>query len=76
MDGKKATTHWMDLDRLENEYPKVEVIRNVKFVDEGDIMTSAGISAGINLSFHMVKKLLGSDVARSSARRMEYDNDL
>ena len=76
LDGKKATTHWMDLDRLENEYPKVEVIRNVKFVDEGDVLTSAGISAGINMSFYIVKKILGADVAISTARRMEYDIDL
>jgi transcriptional regulator GlxA family with amidase domain len=76
LDGKKATTHWMDLDRLESEYPKVEVIRNVKFVDEGSILTSGGISAGMNMSFHIIKKHFGADVAISTARRMEYDIEL
>jgi len=76
LDNKKATSHWMDLDRLENEYPKVNVIRNVKFVDEGNIMTSGGISAGINLSFHIIKKLLGADIANITAKRMEYDIEI
>jgi transcriptional regulator GlxA family with amidase domain len=76
LNGKKVTTHWMDLDRLETDYPQVEVIRNVKFVDEGNLLTSGGISAGINLSFHIVKKLVGADIAISTAKRMEYDIDI
>ncbi len=71
--NKKATTHWADLDRLENDYPHVEVIRNVKFVDEGRVLTSAGISAGINLSFHLLQRYFGKNVARETAKRMEYD---
>lgn len=76
LDQKKATTHWMDIDRLEKEYPKVNVVRGVKFVDEGNIVTSGGISAGINMSFHIVKRLLGAGEARSTARRMEYDIEI
>ena len=76
LDGRKATTHWMRLDRLENEYPKVEVIRGVKFVDDGDIITSAGISAGINMSFHLLTRLFHRDIAKSVARDMEYDIEL
>ena len=76
LDGRRATTHWMRLDRLENEYPKVEVIRGVKFVDDGDIVTSAGISAGINMSFHLLARLFNIDIAKSVARDMEYDIDL
>ena len=76
LDNKKATTHWMDLNRLEKEYPKVEVIRNVKFVDEGHILTSGGISAGINMSFHIVKRLFGTEVAKELAKRMEYDIEI
>lgn len=71
--GRMATTHWASLERLNNEFPQVEVQREVKFVDEGDIITSAGISAGINMSFHIVKRLLGSEVARNTAKIMEYD---
>lgn len=70
---KKATTHWASLDRLEKEFPEVKVQREVKFVDEKNIITSGGISAGINMSFHIVKRLLGSDLAQKTAKRMEYD---
>ena len=76
LNGKRATTHWMDIDRLEREYPKLSVQRNVKFVDEGSILTAGGISAGINLSFHLLKKLYGNAVAIDTAKRMEYDIDL
>ena len=74
--NKKATTHWMDLDRLESDYPEVNVIRNVKYVDEGSILTSGGISAGINMSFHIIRRLFGIDIAKSTAKRMEYDIDI
>ena len=71
--GKRATTHWMDLDRLEREYPAVLVQRGVRFVDEGNILTSGGISAGIDLSLYLVKRLIGESAAKATARRMEYD---
>lgn len=71
--GKKGTTHWASLERLEKEFPEVDVQRGVKFVDEGNIITSGGISAGINMSFHIVKRLSGSKVAQETAKRMEYD---
>ncbi|MDG5788550.1 DJ-1/PfpI family protein [Evansella sp. AB-P1] len=73
LDGKKATTHWMDIDRLEKEFPFVSVQRNVKFVDEGSIITSGGISAGINMSFHLITRLYGIEVSKEVAKRMEYD---
>jgi transcriptional regulator GlxA family with amidase domain len=73
LDGLKATTHWMDIDRLESEFPAVSVQRNLKFVDEGAILTSGGISAGINLAFHLVARLCGNQVAMETAKRMEYD---
>ncbi|MRH45149.1 DJ-1/PfpI family protein [Aquibacillus halophilus] len=73
LDGKKATTHWMDVDRLEDEFPHIIVERNVKFVDTGDIITSAGISAGIDMSFHIIKNLLNPETAQTTAKRMEYN---
>lgn len=76
LDNKSATTHWMDIDRLENEYPKIKIIKNLKFVDEDDIITSGGISAGINMSFHIIKRLFGVDIAKSTAKRMEYDIEI
>lgn len=71
--GKLATTHWASYERLEKEFPETEVQRDVKFVDEGNVITSGGISAGINMSFHIVKRLVGSQVAKETAKRMEYD---
>lgn len=73
LNGKKATTHWMDIDRLEQEFPNVSVQRDVKFVDEDSIITSGGISAGINMSFHLISRLHGKDVAIKTAKRMEYE---
>lgn len=73
IDGKRATTHWMDIERLEREFPDVKVEKNSKFIDEGSIITSGGISAGINMSFHIIKRLLGEEVAKTTAKRMEYD---
>ncbi len=72
LDGKSAVTHWMDTDRLEKEYPKIHVLRDVKFVDEGKIVTSAGISSGIDMCLYLVKKLLGAEAACITAKRMEY----
>lgn len=74
LDGKKATTHWMDIDRLKREFVKVTVERGVKYVDEGSIITAGGASAGINMSLDIVTKLLGEKVGLSTAKRMEYDN--
>lgn len=73
LDGKRATTHWLDIDRLERDFEKVVVERGVKYVDEGSIITSGGISAGINMSFFLIGKLLGEEIARTTAKRMEYD---
>jgi transcriptional regulator GlxA family with amidase domain len=73
LNGKKATTHWLDYDRLEKEYPQIAVIRDTRFVDEGNIITAGGISAGITMALHIVGKLSGADVAIATARRMEYD---
>ncbi|MEF7632993.1 DJ-1/PfpI family protein [Bacillus thuringiensis] len=73
LEGLKATTHWASIEKFKNEFQNVEVIENVKFVDEGHIITSAGISAGINMAFHIVKNLLGVHVAEDTTKRMEYD---
>ncbi len=73
LDGKRATTHRERTERLEKLFPACKVQRNVKFVDEEKIITSAGISAGINMSFHLVKKLAGLEAAKATAHIMEYD---
>lgn len=66
----------MDIDRLEREYNKIKVQRDVKFVDENAIITTGGISAGINMSFYLLNKLAGEEIATATAKRMEYDIDI
>jgi len=72
LNGKKATTHTLSLDRLSQVSPGIEVIRDKRFVEDGNIITSAGISAGIDMSLYIVAKYLGEDVARLTAKEMEY----
>ncbi|MGH3086291.1 MAG: DJ-1/PfpI family protein [Rubrobacteraceae bacterium] len=72
LDGRRATTHWQSLDRMENSFPNVEVVREEHVVEDGDTMTSAGISAGIELALRLVAKYHGEKVARNTARYMEY----
>jgi transcriptional regulator GlxA family with amidase domain len=71
LDGKKATTHWSALDML-REYSKVKVLDGVRFVFDGNVATSAGISAGIDLALEIVRELYGKGVANDVARQMEY----
>lgn len=71
----EVTTHWMDLDRLKSEYPDLKVLKEQKFVDQGNILTSAGISAGIELSLYIVSKYTTKEIAVNTAKRMEYHHD-
>ncbi len=71
--GKSATTHWTALDRMEKAFPNVTVKRDVKFVDQGHLITSAGISAGIEMALHLVAVLYGKETAANTAKHMEYD---
>lgn len=73
LDGRSATTHWEDIPALRAEFPAVDVIENVPYVDEGPIVTSAGISAGIEMSLHLVGRILGAAAASATARQMQYD---
>jgi AraC family transcriptional activator FtrA len=70
LDGKRATTHWMDADDLARRFPRVRVDPRVLYVDEGRILTSAGIAAGIDLCLHVVRLDHGTAVANAVARRM------
>lgn len=73
LDGRRATTHWSSIDWMRELYPRIEVVTDVRFVDEGRIITSAGISAGIDMSLHIITRLHGEETARWTARRMEYE---
>jgi transcriptional regulator GlxA family with amidase domain len=70
LDGRHCTTHWMHADELQRMYPTAKVDRNVLFVDDGDLITSAGTAAGIDACLHLVRRELGSAITNSIARRM------
>lgn len=70
--GRCATTHWEDLDDLRRLAPDTVVVDAPRWVDAGDIVTSAGISAGIDMSLHVVARLAGETLAQRTARQMDY----
>lgn len=70
LDGRHATTHWMDAPLLASRYPRVMVDPGVLYVDEGQVLTSAGIACGIDLCLHVVRSDHGEAVANAVARRM------
>ncbi len=72
LDGKKATTHWRSLDWMQELFPKVTVEKRLHIVEEGSLITSAGISAGIDMSLKIVARYFGEAIARATARHMEY----
>jgi transcriptional regulator GlxA family with amidase domain len=73
LEGKSATTHWSDVGELRKMFPSLTVLENRRWVDEGAIVTSAGISAGIDMSLHLVERLAGRELALGTARQMEFD---
>src|SRR3954466_6490386 len=70
LDGRRATTHWGYAGYLAERFPAVDVDPNVLYVDEGDVLTSAGVAAGIDLCLHIVRCDHGAEVAARVARRM------
>jgi transcriptional regulator GlxA family with amidase domain len=70
LDGRRATTHWRYSARLAREFPLVHVDPDVLYVDEGDVLTSAGVAAGVDLCLHIVRRDHGAEAANSIARRM------
>jgi transcriptional regulator GlxA family with amidase domain len=69
LDGRPATTHWLDADRFARVYPRVRLRPDVLYVDDGDVLTSAGVAAGIDLCLHLVRRDFGAAVADDIARR-------
>src|SRR5580658_6104616 len=70
LDGRRATTHWSECDELARRYPLVSVDPQVLYVDDGDILTSAGSAASIDLCLHVVRHDLGSEIATQLARQL------
>ena len=72
LDGLSATTHWRYLQMMQELFPKVTVDSKSHVVKAGKVITSAGISAGIDMALHVVTDFLGEGIARATARHMEY----
>lgn len=70
LDGKRATTHWRYVDRLRAQYPEITVETNVLYIDEGQVLTSAGSAAGIDLCLHLVRRDYGAEIVNQVARRL------
>lgn len=70
LDGKRATTHWHYTRALAAKHPRIEVDENVLFVDEGDVLTSAGAASGIDLCLHILRGDQGVSVSNHAARRL------
>ncbi|WKX73558.1 GlxA family transcriptional regulator [Streptomyces sp. XD-27] len=68
LDGRSATTHWNEADHFQQTFPQVQVDANVLFVDNGQVLTAAGVAAGVDLCLHLVRRDHGSEVANRVAR--------
>ncbi len=73
LDGLEATTHFGAYDELRTTAPGCRVRTDMRYVDTGRLITSAGVSAGIDMALHVVARLHGDDAARETARYMEYE---
>ncbi len=69
--GRAATTHWEDIADLRVQFPDVRVEEGARWVDEGPVVSSAGISAGIDMSLHLVERLVSRELALATARQMD-----
>lgn len=73
LDNLEATTHFLAMDALQSVSPAIRVAPDKRWTDNGRVITSAGVSAGIDMSLHVVARLQGDDVAAEAARYMQYD---
>jgi transcriptional regulator GlxA family with amidase domain len=73
LQGLQATTHWEDVAPLRAQFPGLHVLEGVRWVDQGRVITSAGISAGIDMSLHLVQRLHSRELALATARQMDFD---
>lgn len=72
LSGKAATTHHASYKQMAMNFPDIELKRGARFVDNGNIATSGGLSSGIDLALHVVERYYGADVAKATAYQMEY----
>ena len=71
--NQNVTTHWGDISDLRSSYPDLTVHESTRWIDEGSVVTSGGISAGIDMSLHLVSRLHSFELAQKTARQMEFN---
>jgi len=76
LDHQKATTHHMDLQQLQKEYPAVQFVSGTRFVENDKVSTAGGLSSGIDLALHVVERYYGREIAQATADYMEYKGEL
>lgn len=70
LDGRPATTHWLGAEAFARRYPRIRVAPEVLYVDDGEVLTSAGVAAGIDCCLHLLRRWCGVDIANRVARRL------
>ena len=72
LDGREATAHWLRLDEWEDTYPTVDWVRGWRYVDDGEVVSTAGILSGIDGTLHVVERMVGADAAADAARAIGW----
>jgi transcriptional regulator GlxA family with amidase domain len=75
LDGLNATTHHDYFDSFEKQFPKVKLVRDARYVDNGKMITSGGLTSGIDGALHFVERMLGRDIAEQTIKYMEYSGE-
>jgi len=74
LDGKSATTYFGSIEFMRELFPAVDTQESVRWIDAGEVVTSAGVSAGIDMALYLLQRLYGKEVADATARNIEYDH--
>jgi len=72
VDGHQVTTHWQDVADLRARFPQLIVVENRRWIDQGPVITSGGVSAGIDMSLHLLQRIAGLDLAQATAKQVEF----
>lgn len=75
LNGKNATTHWQAIESLQKEYPKITMIKNVRYVADDQFVTTGGVTSGIDGALYLISTINGPDVAQNVADIMVYNRD-
>jgi transcriptional regulator GlxA family with amidase domain len=73
LNGRRATTHYLAIDEVEERFPAIEMVKNVRYVEDGQFITTGGVTSGIDGALALVAKLSGADLAQKIADLMVYD---